>query len=261
MSDDISSGASLVRYCHLARTTKGRGVTALIGQALANPHTFVFGELLEVPSVQQLDGENKVWYDTLTLFAYGTYAQYKESPSKYADLSPVLVKKLKQLSVVSIASVQKSIPYKVLLSELALENVRELEDLIIDCMYANIIKGKLDQEEQRFHVDWAMGRDIRPGQIEDMIKVLSLWCEKSDTLMQSIQEKIQLANLMHDSYQKQQKEYDARVEDAKVLLKAQQEADQADYEGVGAFEGVAANKGKGNRKNKGGPDRGGRRKI
>ncbi len=67
-----------------------------------------------------------------------------------------------------------------LLAQLDLGNVRELEDLIIDCIYAGIIKGKLDQKQQRFQVDWTMGRDIRPGQLSEMIRVLTHWYCPSD---------------------------------------------------------------------------------
>jgi len=252
MSDEIASGGALVKYVLLAKNSKGKACVALIQQALNAPQCFVFGELLETPTVKALaEGADKIWFDTLALFAYGTFAQYKENPRLYAELTPPLVKKLKQLSLASIAAVQKSIPYPVLLRELSLDNVRELEDLIIDCIYANIIKGKLDQHEQIFHVDWAMGRDIRPGQIDEMIKVLNLWSEKSETLMKSIQEKVQLATFLHDQHQKQQKEFDMRVDEIKANLKAAMEADMAvEFEGgIAGFEG--ANK-KSGRKNKGG---------
>ncbi len=69
----------------------------------------------------------------------------------------------------------QSLPYSLLLAQLDIGNVRELEDLVIECIYAGIIKGKLDQKEQRFQVDWTMGRDIRPGQLQEMIKILDLW--------------------------------------------------------------------------------------
>jgi len=247
--NDISSGATLLKFCLLAKGAKGKSCVAVIQQALANPTTFVFGELLETPNVKALaEGENKKWYNTLALFAYGTFMQFKENPGNYEKLSDPLVKKLRQLSVVSMAAVEKSIPYSVLLRELGLDNVRELEDLIIDCMYAAIIKGKLDQKEQRFQVDWAMGRDIRPGQTEEMLKVLSLWSERSETLMKAIQEKVQLANFLHDQHQKQNKEFEMRVEEIKANLKAAMEADMAvDFEGVGAFDAGGANK-KGGRK-------------
>jgi len=253
---DLSSGANLLKYTLLAKSAKGKACVAVIQQVLGNPTCFVFGEMLEQPNVKALaEGENKAWYDTLALFAYGTYRQWKENPKKFGDLTEPLIKKLRQLTVVSIASVQKSIPYPTLLQELGLDHVRDLEDLVIDCMYAGLIKGKLDQNEQRFQVDWAMGRDIRPGQVEDMVKVLSAWCERSELLMKTIQEKIQLATFLHDQHAKANKEFELRVEEIKGNLKAAMEADMAvDFEGgvVGAFvEGAGANK-KGGRKGGGG---------
>jgi len=250
--NDISSGANLLKYSLLAKSAKGKACVAVIQQVLQNPNTYVFGELLELPNVKALaEGENKPWYDALTLFAYGTYKQYKENQKTYPELAEPLIKKLRQLSVVSIASVQKSIPYPTLLQELGLDHVRDLEDLIIDCMYAGIIKGKLDQHEQRFQVDWAIGRDIRPGQVEEMVKVLAAWCDRSELLMKKIQEKVQLASFLHEQHATSLKEFDLRVEEIKSNLKAAMEADMAvDFEGgvVGAFaEGAAANK-KGGRK-------------
>jgi len=254
--NDISSGANLLKYTLIAKSAKGKACVAVIQQVLANPNTYVFGELLEQPNVKALaEGENKLWYDTLTLFAYGTYKQYKENPKNYGDLAEPLIKKLRQLSVVTIASVQKSIPYPTLLQELGLTQVRDLEDLIIDCMYAGIIKGKLDQHEQRFQVDWAIGRDIRPGQVEEMVKVLSAWCDRSELLMKRITEKIQLSTFLHEQNAKELKEFELRVEEIKSNLKAAMEADMVvDFEGggvVGAFVEGGANK-KGGRKGAGG---------
>lgn len=223
---DTTGDSGLLKFILLAKSAKGKGVVAVIQQALQNPQTFVFGELLDVPSVRALaEGENKQWYDTLALFAYGTYADYKAAPQNFAELSPALQKKLKQLSIVSLASSQKSLPYSLLLGQLEIGNVRELEDLIIDSIYVGIIKGKLDQKEQRFQVDWSMGRDIRPGQLQEMIKILDLWCEKSETLMSEIKERIQYANLSHEEHQRQKKEFETRVEDIKANLKATLEAD------------------------------------
>jgi len=261
--NDISSGSNLLKYTLLAKSAKGKACVAVIQQVLQNPNTYVFGELLEQPNVKALaEGENKPWYEALTLFAYGTYRQYKDNSKNYPELAEPLIKKLRQLTVVSIASVQKSIPYPTLLQELGLEQVRDLEDLIIDCVYAGIIKGKLDQHEQRFQVDWAIGRDIRPGQVEDMVKVLSAWCDRSELLMKKITEKIQLASFLHEQHATNQKEFEGRVEEIKGNLKAAMEADMAfDFEGgvVGAFAegGLAANK-KGGRK--GGPGGGGDRR-
>lgn len=50
-----------------------------------------------------------------------------------------------------------------------------MQDLIIEVIYADIIHGKLDQKNQQLEVDYAIGRDIRPTAITQMISVLQEW--------------------------------------------------------------------------------------
>lgn len=55
-------------------------------------------------------------------------------------------------------------------------NVRELEDLIIDAIYQDILQGKLDQKEEQLEVEYTMGRDVEPGKVEELLKALQNWC-------------------------------------------------------------------------------------
>lgn len=61
------------------------------------------------------------------------------------DLKGNQMKKLKMISIAEMASKQKSLRYDDLQRELDIPNTRELEDLIIDCIYNDLLKGKLDQ--------------------------------------------------------------------------------------------------------------------
>jgi len=49
------------------------------------------------------------------------------------------------------------------------------QDLIIDAIYADIIRGKLDQKHQQLEVDFAIGRDIQPEHIQEISTVLGSW--------------------------------------------------------------------------------------
>jgi len=64
----------------------------------------------------------------------------------------------------------------VLLTELDLQNLRALEDLIIEAIYTDIIRGKLDQKNQQLEVDFALGRDIRQESVSEIVTVLQDWC-------------------------------------------------------------------------------------
>ena len=53
--------------------------------------------------------------------------------------------------------------------------MRELEDLIIDCIYNELLSGKLDQLNEQFHVVSVYGRDLRQSDIEGVLAKLEAW--------------------------------------------------------------------------------------
>ena len=68
------------------------------------------------------------------------------------------------------------LPYEQLLAVLQISTIRELEDLIIDAISQDVIRGKLDQKEQQFEVEYTMGRDLEPGKVESLLAALQHWC-------------------------------------------------------------------------------------
>lgn len=128
---------------------------------------------------------------TVKLFAFGTIREYYELKEKdlVLTLTDAQLDKLRMLSVVSVArrgqikssektdvdmnlpssdhaAVDKndsslSIPYAHLASELRItpgtpfndNHMRQLEDVLIQCVYSNIIAGKLDQATKAFVVE------------------------------------------------------------------------------------------------------------
>ena len=70
-------------------------------------------------------------------------------------------KKLRLLTVASLATSARVLPYDRLRQELALSSVRDLEDLIIEGTNADVVHGKLDQKSSHFEVYYSMPRDIR----------------------------------------------------------------------------------------------------
>uniref|UniRef100_A0A2P2LU69 PCI domain-containing protein n=1 Tax=Rhizophora mucronata TaxID=61149 RepID=A0A2P2LU69_RHIMU len=111
------------------------------------------------------------------------------------------------------------LPYDELMQDLDVTNVRELEDFLInECMYVGIVRGKLDQLRRCFEVQFAAGRDLRPGQLTNMIQTLSSWLATSDNLLVSIQEKIKWADTMSELDKKHRKDIEDRVEEVKKSL-------------------------------------------
>ncbi|KAG6497829.1 hypothetical protein ZIOFF_045735 [Zingiber officinale] len=211
-------------------------LAALVLEATAHPSLFAFSEILSVPNLAKLKGtQYSSSLDVLRLFAYGTWSDYKRKSNVgcLPALLPDQVRKLKQLTVLTLIETEKVLPYDQLMEELDVSNVRELEDFLIsECMYAGIARGKLDHLRRCFEVQFATGRDLRPEQLDNMIHTLSSWHSElnflgygllrlgtSDSLLHMIQEKIKWADTMSEANKIHRKEIVDKVEEVKKSLK------------------------------------------
>lgn len=95
--------------------------------------------------------------------------------SRLPALSSNAIMKLRHLSIISLASKCRTISYQTLSEQLDVKNIRELEDLIIEAFYADIIKGKLDQVNNQLEIDFAIGRDVTDEQVDEILNVLNNW--------------------------------------------------------------------------------------
>ncbi|VDM17879.1 unnamed protein product [Hydatigera taeniaeformis] len=122
------------------------------------PDVFVFEDLRDINNIKLLD-PNSESSNLLNLFSFGTYGDHK-SPS-LPPLSVAQLRKLRQLTIISACEYRHHIPYDVLLKSLELTSLRELEDLIIDLIYADAIVGKLDQQKRMLVVESVIARDFK----------------------------------------------------------------------------------------------------
>jgi COP9 signalosome complex subunit 7 len=213
--------AALEGFITLVQTNKGKACQMVIQQVLKDPKIYVFGELLSEPNVQELEkmADLKPWLDLLKIFAYGTYQDYKASSQKLKlpELKDQALTKLKLLTIVSFAAQRKILPYDLLQKELDIANVRDLEDLIIDCCYQGLIKGKLDQKKAAFEVASSIGRDIGPTDVDEMIKKLQNWLDTSNTLIEHLDKKIIEAN---EEKAKEKQDEEELAKEKKGLMEA-----------------------------------------
>ena len=56
-----------------------------------------------------------------------------------------------------------------------MNTVRDLEDLIIDVIYAGLLGAKMHHHEKVLHVDWVIGRDLRAADLVDVRNKLMNW--------------------------------------------------------------------------------------
>ncbi|XP_017484966.1 PREDICTED: COP9 signalosome complex subunit 7b-like [Rhagoletis zephyria] len=199
-----ASTFQLINFVENAQSaTSSVQVAEVVKQAIESPSIFVFGELLDVDNVKALRGTAEEPYLTLlNLFAFGTFSEYQqqklEQSGSLPDLSPSMSTKLKQLSIVSLARSRRNIPYEELQQELEINNIRQLEDLIIELIYANVIKGTIDQQNRRLEVDQTIGRDVRIEDFDTITSVLGDWCNNCDSILTNLEQQMSAANHFKD---------------------------------------------------------------
>nr|CAI5865488.1 unnamed protein product [Callosobruchus analis] len=226
---------ALEQFVLLAKSARGAGCTELIKQALEAPGVYVFGELLDMPNILELAESpvDKKYLDALELFAFGTYKDYLANKGVLPELTPAQRKKLQHLTIVTLATKSKRIPYNTLLVELDISNVRDLEDLIIEAIYADIVRGKLDQKNSQLEVDYAIGRDIRPKDIDVIVNCLQDWCSACEGVLGCVESQIQRANSARNKAVQRRSDVEQEIVNIKKALKAQMQ-ERADGGGGGA---------------------------
>lgn len=59
--------------------------------------------------------------------------------------------------------------------QLAIDNVRELEDLVIEAIYQHVIQGRIDQRNAQIEIHNAIGRDVQPQEYDGLMATLLTW--------------------------------------------------------------------------------------
>lgn len=218
-----SSTSRLEPLLLVAASTKPRGAAAanLVHQAISAPGIYLFGELFDVPGVAELATSNgadsssqlHTAYQLLCLFAYGIYSDYVQllQVGIVPELSRDQIYKLRQLTVLSLARSQKALPYATLHESLGIptSNKRELEDLVIETIYAGLISGKLNELQARFEVHHVQGRDVpypstlsQPGlsalpslssstsQLNSILSSLQSWQSTTVSVLENLQQQM-----------------------------------------------------------------------
>ncbi|KAF5337598.1 hypothetical protein D9758_014933 [Tetrapyrgos nigripes] len=253
----------------MAKTMKGAAAAKLIQDATAAPGVFVFSELLELPNIQDLgkSEQHEKYLSLLQLFAYKTYQDYLKHKEQLPPLNQAQLTKLKYLSIVTMATEKRILPYSTLLSALEMPTVRDLEDLIIDAIYLDILRGKLDQKEGVLEVEYTMGRDIpythvpqgkaqsqdQVGGVADLESILASlkdWASTTSSLLSTLD--VAIASAAQDSANKKA---DKEAHDGKVQIVLKDVVENAKKDKEGGRDGTRGGHGQGASGSGGGGER------
>eukprot|EP01094_Clydonella_sp_ATCC50884_P025963 TRINITY_DN69_c0_g1_i1.p1 TRINITY_DN69_c0_g1~~TRINITY_DN69_c0_g1_i1.p1 ORF type:complete len:276 (-),score=121.04 TRINITY_DN69_c0_g1_i1:380-1207(-) len=234
MEGDPAGTKALADMCRMCAGSKGRALKMNVLSCLKHDNIFVFSELLQVESVRQMEGDAELGstFDAIKLFAYGTYEDYRQNAEKFSFLKTHHISKLKKLTLLTLARGSQSLEYDVLQKALEIDSVRELEDLVIECMYLGVLKGKIDQRNRRIDVSFALGRDVLESEVAALVEKLQAWVRQSNQLSEGITHQIQEIQTHHEKERQHQEDLKGHVEALKMSLR-----DEPEHDGMMMMEG------------------------
>lgn len=199
----------------------------------------------------------ELWIDILEVFTYGTWSDLLElkyktnaksasgsnsgnkdhnsSPDNsqdindedqvlFPELNEIQLKKMKQLTLVSLAGRSETLTYNVIKEALqpawatnedsemkgtggtgeegeddyhtkdTLES--EIEPLVIDTIYADLLDARIHSREREVEILWAAGRDVSPKRLEEISNIFTNWNDMALNLFRQTQESIDTAKVI-----------------------------------------------------------------
>lgn len=148
--------------------------------AIVDPKSFSFDHLLRLEAVRVLGKKDPVMFEVLKLFSEGTLKDYHDFVQKHPNFvkeklhvdESVLVKKMRLLTLMTMAEKNNVILLKDLAREVAMEDGEELEEFIIEAIQVNAITGKVDEIRRELHITSMQHRSFGRPQWELLQKRL-----------------------------------------------------------------------------------------
>ncbi|MCJ8745010.1 hypothetical protein PDJAM_G00125350 [Pangasius djambal] len=202
----------LEQFILLAQNLKGAALISLVTRLLETPGVYSFGEFLELPCVKQLaNGHSHEYSKLLDVFAYGTYHDYKAIKDTLPPLSVAQENKLRYLTIASLVANTQCIPYSVLQKALDVASVRQLEDMLIEAVHLNVIRGKLDQCKQQLEVEACISRDMCSENTGQLVQTLTNWCAGCESVWYAIELQVDRVKQSRESCLQAQQQIYAEV--------------------------------------------------
>ncbi|KAG9334393.1 hypothetical protein JZ751_008142 [Albula glossodonta] len=158
------------------------GLAGLLGEGVYN-----FGELLMHPVLESLRNTDKQWLiDTLYAFNSGNvekFQAFKSAWGQQPDLAAQeakLMQKIQLLCVMEMTFTRPANHRQLTFHEIAQSAkipVDEVELLVMKALSVGLIKGNIDEVDQRVQMTWVQPRVLDLQQIKGMKERLDLWCE------------------------------------------------------------------------------------
>lgn len=171
--------------------------------ALIAPEEFEFGELLQQDLLASIDGSTFAWIkEFLQAYGEGKFEMYDAALAKYSGniaatpelqscLDTVLRPKMAALALMELAFRKPKKQRRLTFEELAQHcrvGVNEVEHLVMKCMSAQLIKGKIDEVLQLVIVTWVKPRILDLARVDLMRERMDTWAAQTGLLLDHLEE-------------------------------------------------------------------------
>lgn len=158
------------------------GLAAVLGEGIYN-----FGELLAHPILESLKGTDKEWLvNLLYAFNSGNIAKFEELKKSWAaqpDLAASEIPMRQKISLLCLMEMTFKRPAtnrQLTFHEIAAETrlpENEVEMLVMKALSLGLVKGSIDEVDNKVHLTWVQPRVLDLEQIGTMQSRLQQWCE------------------------------------------------------------------------------------
>lgn len=170
------------------------GLAAVLGKGVYN-----FGELLAHPVLNALRETERKWLvDLLFAFNSGNIVKFDELKSQWgkqpdlAQHETNMRQKISLLCLMEMTFKRPATNRQLSFSEIAKETClppAEVELLVMKALSLSLVKGSIDQVDQKVHMTWVQPRVLDKDQIGTMQEKLSLWCTEVREMERLVEDK------------------------------------------------------------------------
>jgi|UniRef100_A0AC35GSB2 translation initiation factor 3 subunit M len=150
----------LQTYTHADASNAEQDALECVRTAIIDPQTFSFDHLLRIQAVKHLEKNHSALFKLLKIFSHGRLNEFKifvkENPKFISEKLKIeeglLLKKIKILTLISLAEQNKVLSYEQLQKELELQTEDELENFLINVLKSKAVSGKLNGVRKEFYI-------------------------------------------------------------------------------------------------------------
>uniref|UniRef100_A0A2P2HY97 26S proteasome non-ATPase regulatory subunit 13 n=1 Tax=Hirondellea gigas TaxID=1518452 RepID=A0A2P2HY97_9CRUS len=169
------------------------GLAALLGEGIYN-----FGELLAHPILESLKGTSNEWLMELLLaFNAGNISIFERMRAQWSTQPDLLAKemelreKIRLLCLMEMTFKRKAFDRQLKFEEVAEETglpVNQVEVMVMRALSLDLVRGSIDQVEQKINITWVQPRVLDKAQLAGMMDRLNLWCKDVDSMQKLLEE-------------------------------------------------------------------------